>query len=145
MGRHAGLSGKGTPGRDLESAADRQAGTTGGINYPGTDVNREGGAPAEAGVPVDAGSPVGTGSPDYTMGSPLLDSSWLDSLAEDLDFPCVREDVLAAVAHRDQDHPDSGIDIIDLVSGLPQDRFMNPAELRLAMRQELEQRGSAQG
>lgn len=38
---HPGIPGRGTPGRDLEQAADRQAETTGGINYPGTDVNRQ--------------------------------------------------------------------------------------------------------
>lgn len=160
MKKHLGISGEGTPGRGLESAADRQAETTGGLNYAGTDVNRMAGSHVEfepdreatqgdaASGDQEGGSSLSVGEDhlsgaeqwDYAQGSPHPDASWLESLFEDVEFPCDKEVLLAALGMEDVRHPDSGIDAETLVDSLPRDHWMNRAELLAALREELERR-----
>lgn len=152
MAKHKGISGKGTPGRDLESAADRQRETTGGINHPGTDINRESDQEAtqgdwasgdqEGGTSLSIGDDhlEGPEQLDHSQGGPVIDTGELEALFEDVEFPCSKDDVIAAVERRGDDHLVSGVDLPALIAGLPRDRFMNPAELANAMREELERR-----
>lgn len=146
--KHKGLTGKGTPGRELEAASDRQAGTTGGLNFAGTDVNREttqgdiaAGDP-EGGTSLSVGDDhlEGPEQLDHALGGPLLDTSYLESLFDDIEFPCGKDDVLAALDRAGNDHPVSGMDIPDLIRSLPRDRYMNLAELTSEVRSELERR-----
>lgn len=152
MGKHQGLSGKGTPGRDSESAADRQQGTTGGLNHPGTDINRESDQEAtqgdwasgdqEGGTSLSIGDDhlEGPEQLDHSLGGPVIDTGELEALFEDVEFPCRKDDVIAAVERRGDDHPVSGVDLPGLIADLPRDRYMNPSELANAVREELERR-----
>lgn len=148
MKNQADNLGKGVPGRDLEKSAEGQAETTGGLNLPGTDVNREAtqgdsssGHP-EAGASISVGDDhlLGPEQLDMTFGGPLLDTSYLESLFEDMEFPAAKADVLMALERRGDDHPISGVDIPDVIGNLEKERFMNPSELVAAVRGELERR-----
>jgi hypothetical protein len=148
MGERKGLAGKGTPGRDLERAADRQAETTGGLNLPGTDVNREGTQGDWAAGDPEAGASLSVGE-DYTAAPetvetyrirPVLDTSYLESLFDDLDFPASKEDVMQALERRGEEHPDSGVDMHEVVRDMQKGRFMNHAELIAAIRSEIASR-----
>ena len=157
--RHqAGLTGRGTPRRDLEKAADRQAKTTGGINYPGTDVNREphpdesrpqeatqgdwasGDLAGGASLSVGNSGLEGSETEGQEQTVPLLDTCDLEAVFEDLDFPCEREEVVAVLENREDDHPIPGVDLPEVVASLPEKRFMNLSELIAAVREELDRR-----
>lgn len=77
---------------------------------------------------------------DRAFGGPLLDTAYLESLVEDLEYPCGKDDVVAALDRTGNGHPVSGVDIPELIRSLPRDRYMNPAELISEMRLELERR-----
>jgi hypothetical protein len=146
--KHKGLTGEGTPGRQLEDASDRQAGTTGGLNLPGTDVNRETTQGDVAAGDPEGGTSLSVGDDhlegpeqlDHAFGGPLLDTAYLESLFDDIEYPCGKEDVIAALDRAGTDHPISGIDIPGLIGSLPRDRYMNRAELTAEVRSELERR-----
>ena len=148
MADRKGLAGKGTPGRELEQAADRQAETTGGLNLPGTDVNREGTQGDWAAGDPEAGASLSVGE-DYSVGPepveayrirPVLDTSYLESLFDDLEFPASKEDVSQALERRGEEHPDSGVDMHEVVRGMDKSRFLNHAELIAAIRAEIASR-----
>lgn len=148
MAVRKGLSGRGTPGRELEEAADLQAETTGGLNLPGTDVNREGTQGDWAAGDPEAGASLSVGE-DYIVAPepvetyrirPVLDTAYLESLFDDLDFPASKEDVMQALERRGEEHPDSGVDMHAVVKDMGKSRFMNHAELIAAIRAEIASR-----
>lgn len=127
-----GVSGKGSPGPDL----------------PGTGTNREetqgdwAAEGREEGASLSVGDDHLTGPEqlDRTFGGPLLDISYLESLFEDVEYPAAKDDVLAGLERRGEDHPVSGVDVPGLVESLEKERYMNQAELVEAVKAELARR-----
>ena len=113
-----------------------------------TDLNREGtqgdaaaGDPA-AGASLSVGEDHLTGPEqwDMTLGGPVVDTTDLEALFEDLEYPTAKSDILTALEQRGDDNPISGVNVPEVIAGLDKERFMNPAELTQAVREDLSRR-----
>lgn len=122
-----GLTGKGTPGADA--------------NREGTQGDAAAGDPA-VGASLSVGDDHLSGPElwDISLGGPVVDTTGLESVFDEIEFPTTRYDVLAELERREDANPVSGVNIPDVVASMEKERFMNLAELTQAVREELSRR-----